>query len=473
MRRVLFSVVIKLTIFFSLALVTSCGNKSMSGMVILTRASNVASFPEGHSWRYKAQSQLIAITPGETTSNVKLLTKDFYSAVSPQVSFDGKHILFSARKLENDPWQIWEMDLTKLKTKQITTSAENCTDPAYLPNGQVVFSMASVNDSLKAGSVLFTCNPDGTFLRRITFNPHSYSATTVLKDGRLLTKSTQVYPSPGEPLIMIMRPDGTKSELFFESQEGKEIQSLGVETSDGRIVFIEENKIGNKKLDLVSISYNRPLHSYSNITGSVEGNFYSFSALPSGKLMVCYQPSDNSRIALYEFDAQKNSIGKSIYESNEYDILESVEIGEHEKPKKLPSEVDMGVKTGQLLCQNINVTELDALGTNMAFEKADRIEIIGIDSSLGVVNVQNDGSFYLKVAADMPFTLKTLNAAGKVINGPGRWIWLRPNERRGCVGCHEDHEMVPGNIQPVAVKFPPVSIPVIISVVKEKEVELE
>ena len=66
-----------------------------------------------------------------------------------------------------------------------------------------------------------------------------------------------------------------------------------------------------------------------------------------------------------------------------------------------------------------------------------------------------------------------MNAAGKVINGPGRWIWLRPNERRGCVGCHEDHEMVPGNIQPVAVKFPPVSIPVIISVVKEKEVELE
>ena len=73
----------------------------------------------------------------------------------------------------------------------------------------------------------------------------------------------------------------------------------------------------------------------------------------------------------------------------------------------------MGVKTGQLLCQNINVTELDALGTNMAFEKADRIEIIGIDSSLGVVNVEKDGSFYLKVAADMPFTLKTYERRGK------------------------------------------------------------
>jgi len=89
------------------------------------------------------------------------------------------------------------------------------------------------------------------------------------------------------------------------------------------------------------------------------------------------------------------------------------------------------------------------------------------------VKVEKDGSFYLKVAADMPFTLKTFDAAGKVINGPGNWIWLRPNERRGCVGCHEDHEMVPANILPLAVKSQPVSVPVHVSVLKEKEVELE
>lgn len=442
-------------------------------MVILTRAHKVSSVQDSDSWRYKSQSQLIAINPNKPGADAKILTKDFYSAVSPEVSYDGKRLLFSARKQENDPWQIWEIDLTDLKTKQVTASTENCIDPAYLPNGQVVFSITSVNDSLKAGNILFTCNPEGTVLRRITFNPHSYSLTSVLKDGRLLTKSTQVYPSPGEPLIMVLRPDGTKSELFFESKEGREIQSRGVETSDGRIVFIEENKMGNKKLDIISLSYNRPLHSYDNITGSIEGNFYSVSHLRSGKLMVCYKQSLSHKIALHEFDPQMKAIGKSIYESKEYDILEAVEIGEHERPKKLPSEVDMGVKTGQLLCQNINVTEQDALGTNLAFEKADRIEIVGLDSSLGVVEVKNDGSFYLKVVADTPFTLKTMDATGKVINGPGRWIWLRPNERRGCVGCHEDHEMVPGNIQPMAVKFPPVSIPVIVSVLSEKEVELE
>ena len=101
--------------------------------------------------------------------------------------------------------------------------------------------------------------------------------------------------------------------FFIESQEGKDIQSLGVETSDGRIVFIEENKIGNKKLDLVSISYNRPLHSYLISPEVLKETFILFSALPSGKLMVCYQPSDNSRIALYEFDRAKELNRKVIY----------------------------------------------------------------------------------------------------------------------------------------------------------------
>jgi hypothetical protein len=52
-------------------------------------------------------------------------------------------------------------------------------------------------------------------------------------------------------------------------------------------------------------------------------------------------------------------------------------------------------------------------------------------------------------------------------------MWLRPNERRGCVGCHEDHELVPDNRVPLSVKKPPVKIPVHVVKVKEKTVELE
>jgi hypothetical protein len=41
------------------------------------------------------------------------------------------------------------------------------------------------------------------------------------------------------------------------------------------------------------------------------------------------------------------------------------------------------------------------------------------------------------------------------------------------VGCHEDPEMVPENRIPLAVKKPPVLIPVHLTEIKEKTVELE
>ena len=87
------------------------------------------------------------------------------------------------------------------------------------------------------------------------------------------------------------------------------------------------------------------------------------------------------------------------------------------------------------------------------------IEVLGLDESMGIVPVEEDGSFYLKVIADTPFRLQALDDMGQVVNGPSGWLWLRPFERRGCVGCHEDPELAPKNFVPLSVKKQPVSIP--------------
>ena len=52
---------------------------------------------------------------------------------------------------------------------------------------------------------------DGSDLRQITFSPDDNLATTVLKDGRLLTVKQQLLPVQGDPMLAVMRPDGTKS----------------------------------------------------------------------------------------------------------------------------------------------------------------------------------------------------------------------------------------------------------------------
>lgn len=462
-----------MAIGFSCAFLSSCREKNKEGMIIFTRTavkSNSLNFDKSDSRRYISQAQIMELDLAKPKASEKVLTGNFYSACSPEISYDGKYLLFAAQQKQNDPWQIWEMDLNDLKSRQVTSSKENCTDPAYLPLGRLVFSKYSACDTLKAGHSLYTCNMDGSNMKRITFNPHTYLASNVLSDGRILTIGRQIFPEQGVPMYMVLRPDGTKSDLFYKGTEGSILSSPGMETNNGKIVFIESDKNTPEAGKLISINYNRPLHSRVNLSSEIKGDFHSVFPQHSGKLLVTYRKSESDRYALYEFDPETKALGKAIYSNNDYDVLEVLVAGKHERPKKLPSEVDMGVKTGLLLCQDINVLDIQP---SAAFSKSSRIKIVGIDSTLGFVDVAEDGSFYLKVMADKPFQIQTVDKDGHINRTPCGWIWLRPNERRGCVGCHEDPEMVPANRVPVSVKKSPVVIPMHINKVVEKKVSLE
>ena len=104
-----------------------------------------------------------------------------------------------------------------------------------------------------------------------------------------------------------------------------------------------------------------------------------------------------------------------------------------------------------------NKTEIHGLvsggaDTNLRLERLDVNRTSVVDS----VRIKADGSFYLKIDADIPFRIESLNKQGEVVRGPSDWIYLRPNERRACVGCHADHELAPKNFQPLAIKEDPV-----------------
>jgi len=415
------------------------------------------------------ETRISALDPGKTGSNPEVLTAGFYSARSPEIAHSGDRMLFSARQKQSDTWQIWEMDLASLKSREITSLPENCYDPAFLPNGRILFSRESRSGEMNSGLAIFSCNSDGSDLRQVTFNPYGYSASTVLSDGRVLVICNQADSTANAAGFMVFRPDGTKNELFYKGLPGNHPGSKGRETATGSIVFVESDKIKSNGGELISINYNRPMHTYINLSTTTDGSFSSVFPLKSGKLIVCYRKSDSDMYGLYEFDPEKRTLGKLFYEAKDYDIAEVVAVEKHERQRKLPSEVDMGVKTGLILCQNVNFQDPHA----PRIEGVSKIRVVGIDSTLGEIDVEKDGSFYLKVIADTPFQIQAIDNNGNVIGNPCGWVYLRPNERRGCIGCHENNELVPENKVPLAVKNAPVNIPVHINKVVEKKVSLE
>ena len=91
-------------IFFS-----ACKAKLREGMIIFTQVSEKVhdiNYVNGDSWRYIPKSRIVVIDPKNPGNSFKIITADFFSARSPEISYDGKSLLFAAQKNQNDIWQI-------------------------------------------------------------------------------------------------------------------------------------------------------------------------------------------------------------------------------------------------------------------------------------------------------------------------------------------------------------------------------
>ena len=65
--------------------------------------------------------------------------------------------------------------------------------------------------------------------------------------------------------------------------------------------------------------------------------------------------------------------------------------------------------------------------------------------------IEDDGSFHIQVPASTPIAFELLDAEGRVVARQNEWAWVMPREWRGCIGCHEDRELVPPNVLAEAI----------------------
>lgn len=445
---------------FLVLLVSSCSQKSMEGEIIFTQVKGdliESNLKDINCNNYFSESSIAAINPVKGVESLNILTKDFYSACAPKISFDGALMVFSAQKKEGDKWQIWQLNLSNLEFQQLVFSEENCIEPNYLPTGKIVFSKYTLSNTEHGGYALFTCNFDGSEPNQITFNPHSYFSSIVLMEGRLLAISSQYFPEEKKGVLMVSRPDGSKQDVFCKSSNTSNLVRVGCETAKGEVLFIEQDT-STKECGIVSVNYGDPLNTRIELSKAIKGSFHSVYSKNDTKFITSFRPSSNDKYGVYEYNSTNNSIGKEIYTNSDFNIVDVVLVEKRELPRKLPSEINLNMNTALMVCQDANFTDFEMVDDENKV-KSNKIEFMGIDKSLGIIDLEDDGSFYVKMLADVPFRVQTIGNEGEVVNGPGNWIYLRPNERRGCVGCHESKGQVPDNIQPLSVRKAPMVLP--------------
>ena len=150
----------------------------------------------------------------------------------PQVSYDGKHILFAYRPGGTENYHLYEMDLARpvavaardsvggspFAVRRITDGPYDDFEPAYLPDGGIVFVCSRckrwVNCWLTQVAVLHRCDADGGNLRALSSNNEQDNTPWPLPDGRILyTRWEYVDRSQVDfHHLWTANPDGTRAD---------------------------------------------------------------------------------------------------------------------------------------------------------------------------------------------------------------------------------------------------------------------
>ncbi|NOZ20929.1 MAG: hypothetical protein GXP25_07540 [Planctomycetes bacterium] len=478
------------------------------------------------------EARLCTLIPARPDGKLTDLTsKHFASAIQPDLSYDGKKVIFAAKKTKdrNEKYNIYEMNVDGTGLRQITKNMGDCIDPNYLPNGKIVFSSDKTGfrdeydrDTTK---VLYTCNPDGSGAERITFNLSSDTATIVLNDGRLLFTSWQHHGNhqgvAGIFALATCNPDGTVFMPFMGNHrgytEGNNTKSYSEQLTDGRVVYVDT--AGHRHYNsggLSSVLMEKPLHSRKILTPgeiynghNMAGRYASPYPLPNGGMICSFSPghatgplredpSEDPHLGIYYFDFKTGRPGKLIFDDPNAQDYDALAIYKRTPPPVIPSMVIPGKKTGTFLCTNAYLSDrpkqdkrvvvgelppakpgeikyvrvMEGFGFKDTDPKKHRRIVIDIlqmsfgsgsnggnnfeqKNILGYAPVEPDGSFHIEVPADTVLSLQTLDKNYCAIETQLTWVWVRPGEKRLCIGCHENRETALPNLDCQAMRKPP------------------
>jgi len=424
---------------------------------------------------YPSGSEIVVWDAERPREPARLLSRGFIAAGAPRVSPDGTHVLFCGREAAGASWRIFEVPIEGGRARAVSPAEADATAAAYLPDDKIVFAcdLEGGHDPRDGGPAtsLFTCRRDSSDLQRITFNPASDVDPTVLADGRVLYAAWQppgVGRERGGWGLMTVLNDGTGVASFYGSHESPEWKRRPREI--GAAVFFAAAGATAQEQRLRSVAMRRPLKSLVRVGGEAGGAWRSADGWDDGRLLVSYRPPGGedagASFGLYLAAAGGAGEPQPLLDDPDLDELDAVAARPRAPARGHVSSVDPKADSGQLLCIDARLSDL-APAPHEGSSRAESLLVyraaaesgspavgpaLNVPSELlGRLPLREDGSVFFEVPADTPLRFVTIDAQERVLRDSQGWVWIRPWERRICIGCHEDRETAPPNRVPMAL----------------------
>lgn len=431
------------------------------------------------------RARLVVLAPD---GQLRLLSGDFESACDPNVSFDAQRVLFAGRRAAETGWRIWEIGLDGQGLRPVSPENLDACQPIHvstlftLDSPKPWYTLLFVGRDPLLNEVgqpgvwsLYNLKLDGTELRRLTFNPNANLDPFQMWDGRVLYAAERhpTEPQAAKPHVGIyaIHLEGADMELYG-GELGKRIQRTPCATDSGLVVFVEsENPTADGSGQLACLEEPRPHATYRSLTHDSAFRYRNPAPLVGNQVLVSRRPANRrGNWGLFSFDADRGT-SALVLDTPEFHEVQAVAATARRSPDGHSTVVETRYDTG--IFYGLNCYDADArMAPHLQTGMVKRVRFIeGVPAPttangapraeppfvhrrlLGEAPVEADGSFNVEVPVDIPLLLQTLDERGMALATCG-WIWVKPREKRGCIGCHEDPERIPENEYVLALQRP-------------------
>ena len=422
----------------------------------------------------------------------------------PDVSFDGKRILFAWKKSDRlDDYHLYEMEVESGRVRQLTFGLGFADyEGAYLPNGDIVFNSTRCVQTVECWwtevSNLYTSNKDGKYLRRLTFDQVHTNFPTVMQDGRVIYTRWD-YNDRGQIYIQglfQMSPDGTGQTEFYGNNSWFPTAILHARDIPGtqKVVAVLSGHHSHQRGKLAIIDNRKGRQEASGVqlvapvreTKAVRVDAYGQDGdqfqypypLSEKEFLVVYDPLGGGNrqyirpYAIYfmTIDGRR----ELLVADPKISCNQPIPFVARRRPHVRPSLVDYRKKTGTYYMQDIYVgpglqgiprgtikklrvvaLEYRAAGIGETRNSGPgggslSSTPVGVGNTswdvkvvLGDATVYEDGSALFVVPARTPVYFQALDAKGHTVQTMRSWSTLQPGETFSCVGCHENKNEAP------------------------------
>lgn len=432
-----------------------------------------------------AGARLVLVSP---SGEVRALSREFDSACDPNVSFDAGRLLFAGRRSGGDRWRIWEMGLDGSDVRAVSPEHMDAWSPIHvstlftLDSPEPWFTTVFVGIEPAPGGIgrpaassLYNIKLDGTELRRLTYTPHQNLDPFQMWDGRVIYSSESHPHEPGRTLgrhgIFAIHVEGADMELYG-GRTGASIQQMPCATERGIVVFVELNSASRQGGGQLACVDERRPHATSRRLSQDPSKSFLYPAPWRDNMVLVAQREVGGEgtwgIVAMDIDRGQTDV---VFDTPEYDEVQAVAVQPRRRPDGHSTVVEPRFRTGTFYGLNCSIADT-MREAHLPPGSVKRVRFVeGVLESpvvsaknephwpflsrwlIGEAPVEADGSFNVEVPADTPLLLQTLDERGLALGTCG-WIWVKPKETRGCIGCHEDPERIPENEYVLALRRP-------------------